>query len=53
MLLAAGLPEASSSRLEHLRQARRDIDELGLRRLREFEPLTRGSTSDATSVNPS
>jgi hypothetical protein len=41
MLLAAGLPEASSSRLEHLRQARRDIDELGLRRLKEFERLAR------------
>jgi class 3 adenylate cyclase/tetratricopeptide (TPR) repeat protein len=53
MLLAAGLPEASSSQLEHLRQARRDVDGLGLRRLKEFEGLTRSPASGATSVNPS
>jgi class 3 adenylate cyclase/tetratricopeptide (TPR) repeat protein len=39
LLLAAQLPEESAARVEHLRQARRSIDELGLRRLREFERL--------------
>jgi class 3 adenylate cyclase/tetratricopeptide (TPR) repeat protein len=40
LLLAPGLPEGSSDRAEQLRQARRQVDDLGLRRLREFEKLT-------------
>ncbi|MGY1786400.1 AAA family ATPase [Geodermatophilus sp. SYSU D00698] len=39
LCLAAQLPEGSPARAEHLRQARRTIDELGLRRLREFAAL--------------
>ena len=39
LLLAAQLPEKSSARVEHVRQARRVVDELGLRRLKEFDRL--------------
>ncbi|HLM06674.1 MAG TPA: AAA family ATPase [Blastococcus sp.] len=39
LLLAAQLPEGSAARDEHLRQARQTVDELGLRRLKEFERL--------------
>ena len=39
LLLAAQLPEKSSARVEHVRQARRVVDELGLRRLKEFDGL--------------
>jgi len=39
LLLAQQLPEGSSSRVEHQREARRTLDELGLRRLKEFEHL--------------
>ncbi|MGY1603659.1 AAA family ATPase [Geodermatophilus sp. SYSU D00815] len=35
-LLAAQLPEGSPDRAAHLARARRDVDELGLRRLAEF-----------------
>jgi class 3 adenylate cyclase/tetratricopeptide (TPR) repeat protein len=49
MLLAAGFPEGSAPRVEHLRQSRRDIDELGLRRLKEFEGLARIPAPEATS----
>jgi hypothetical protein len=49
MLLADGFPEGSSPRVEHLRQSRRDIDELGLRRLKEFEGLARNPAPEATS----
>ena len=39
LLLADQLPEGSPAHIEHLHQARRTIDELGLRRLKEFERL--------------
>ena len=37
LLLAQQLPEGSPTRLEHLRQTRQTLDELGLRRLKAFE----------------
>ena len=37
LLLAQQLPQGSPARLEHMRQARDALDELGLRRLKAFE----------------
>jgi len=39
LLLAQQLPEGSPGRVEHQRRARSTLDELGLRRLKEFEDL--------------
>ena len=39
LLLAEQLPEGSPTRLEHQRETRSTLDELGLRRLKEFENL--------------
>ena len=39
LLLAQQLPKGSPTRLEHQRETRSTLDELGLRRLKEFESL--------------
>lgn len=41
LLLAGQLPEGSQARVEHLRHARRTLDEFGLRRLEELEGFAR------------
>ena len=47
LLLAGQLPEGSQAQAEHLRHARRTLDELGLRRLEGFEGLA-GSSAGGT-----
>ena len=39
LLLAQHLPEGSPTRVEHQRETRSTLDELGLRRLKEFEDI--------------
>ena len=46
LLLAGQLPEGSQARADHLRHARRTLDELGLRRLEGFEGFADSSAAD-------